>query len=1193
MTIVVIAEDPATRIRVAIIAEQRGHASAAFATSTDAWVYLQTCHDEQQLIVVALSAMDNLAFCQHVRQAPWGADLVLILLTPHMSLDDVTAALDAGADDVVSASADQALLEVRLAVAVTALSRRHMRPVAARRDRTARKQAEEASARLAAIVTSSDDAIIGKTLEGLITSWNQGATRLYGYTAEEAVGQSISFLVPPDRPDEVLQILGRLHMGEQIAHFETVRVRKDGQKIDVALTLSPIKDAHGQIIGASTIAQDISARRTMEEDRERLLAREQELRSLAERRLERQERLQHLTTALTEARSMEEVGQAVVAQGLAVFDAVGGTVLLLTDNNMMLRLLAIGGPVSRDVSLPRSMPLASLPIIAEALRRRDLILLETPAEMAAADSETAAQRVAMGIAAAGVLPLHAGDQVIGALNLAFSKPCQFTAEDRTFFLLLGDLCGQALERTRLFEGLRASEERYRRIVETATESIWIVDAQVIVTFVNQQCADLLGYTVQEMVGTSMLRYIAPEDESIAHDTVARLGQGGNEHLEIRLRRKDGVIVWVLAAARPILDAQGQYSGALTMAMDITQRKHAEESQAHLVAIVDASSDAIIGATLDGTVTNWTTGAERLYGYTAEEAIGHFLPLSDVPGTADATAMLRAAVRRGETISDFETVHRCKDGRLVPVSLSLATMRNTAGVMSGMAVISRDITARKQAETALREQAALLDLSRDAILLHRYPEGPLSFWNSGAEALYGWTRAEAVGRIERDLLGTRFPLPLEAIQATLDREGYWEGELHHTTRAGHDLVVQSRWALQRDEHGHPVALLTTNTDLTAYRTVEERFRATFEQAAVGMALATLEGDFLLVNDRLCALLGDSRDNLLAASWVDIIRLDNDAPGEDAVARLRADPTAVITLDKPYGLKDGTTIWAHLTLSIVRDAEGKPGQMIAVMEDITARKAAEDKVRWLNADLERRVAQRTSQLEVINKELEAFSYSVSHDLRAPVRAIAGFSRILGEDYGEHLPADAQHYLGLIHKNVVRMNDLIQALLALSRLNRLALQTRTVSPADIVRAALEELNAEMEGRNVEIMVNDLPACEADPVLLQQVFTNLLSNALKFTRTREVARITVGSHEQDGLHVYVVKDNGAGFDMRYATQLFGVFQRLHSTDDFEGTGIGLATVQRIVNRHGGRIWAEAAVDQGATFSFTLSTTRQQVQDT
>jgi signal transduction histidine kinase len=257
-----------------------------------------------------------------------------------------------------------------------------------------------------------------------------------------------------------------------------------------------------------------------------------------------------------------------------------------------------------------------------------------------------------------------------------------------------------------------------------------------------------------------------------------------------------------------------------------------------------------------------------------------------------------------------------------------------------------------------------------------------------------------------------------------------------------------------------------------------------------------------------------------------------------------------------------------------------------------------IRKLNADLEQRVLERTRQLEEANKELESFSYSVSHDLRAPLRAIDGFSRILLEDYAVPLPDEGKAYLNLVCDNTRQMSQLVDDLLAFSRLGRLALTKQTVDPAKIVRLCLAEMQKEREGRKLEIIIGDLPSCQADPTLLKQVWTNLLSNAMKYTRKTEAGRIVIGCRTDprpasngdapspfgaEMETVYFIKDNGAGFDMKYAHKLFGVFQRLHRAADYDGTGVGLAIVQRIINRHGGRVWGEAQLNQGATFSFTL----------
>ena len=242
-----------------------------------------------------------------------------------------------------------------------------------------------------------------------------------------------------------------------------------------------------------------------------------------------------------------------------------------------------------------------------------------------------------------------------------------------------------------------------------------------------------------------------------------------------------------------------------------------------------------------------------------------------------------------------------------------------------------------------------------------------------------------------------------------------------------------------------------------------------------------------------------------------------------------------------------------------------------------------VQQLNAELEQRVQERTLSLEAANKELEAFSYSVSHDLRAPLRAITGFAKLLLDDHAAALDDDAQYLTTRIYKNTQHMGELVDDLLAFSRLGRQTLGRQLVSMESLVQQTIADLDGTWKGRCVEFEVGDLPPAYADPGLLRQVWTNLLANAVKFTQPRAVAHIEVGCSMADGACVYFVRDNGVGFDMQYAGKLFGVFQRLHRAEDFEGTGVGLALVQRVVHRHGGRVWAEAAVDQGATFSFCL----------
>jgi PAS domain S-box-containing protein len=282
-------------------------------------------------------------------------------------------------------------------------------------------------------------------------------------------------------------------------------------------------------------------------------------------------------------------------------------------------------------------------------------------------------------------------------------------------------------------------------------------------------------------------------------------------------------------------------------------------------------------------------------------------------------------------------------------------------------------------------------------------------------------------------------------------------------------------------------------------------------------------------------------------------------------------------------EGKHFWVSTSKIPLRDPEGGIRGVLGTYEDISERKQAEEEIRLLNVDLEQRVAVRTRQLEAANKELEAFSFSVSHDLRAPLRAIDGFTRILEEDYGKSLDKEGRRLCTFVRENTRHMNELIDDLLALSRLTRSEMEFLSNDIETMARSVFQELTTPESRTRIDLIIHHLPRAMGDPILLRQALTNIISNAIKFSSKRERARIEIGCQSSPEEDVFSVWDNGAGFDMHYVDRLFGVFQRLHSTAEFEGTGVGLAIVQRVIRRHGGRVWAEGAVDNGATFYFTL----------
>jgi signal transduction histidine kinase len=513
------------------------------------------------------------------------------------------------------------------------------------------------------------------------------------------------------------------------------------------------------------------------------------------------------------------------------------------------------------------------------------------------------------------------------------------------------------------------------------------------------------------------------------------------------------------------------------------------------------------------------------------------------------------------------------------------------------------------------------------------EGIIQIFNVGAENMLGYAAADVVNKITpADIsdpdeviaraktlsleLGTLITPGFEALVFKASRGIEDIYELTYIRRDGSRFPAIVSVTALRDARNGIIGYLLIGTDNSARKRAEAALlkagalqNAIFSSAYFSCIATDEKGVIQLFNVGAERMMGytasevmnkitpadlhDPQEVIARAKALSVEFATPIAPGFDALA-FKASRGIEDIYELTKIRKDGSRFPAIVSVTALRDAQNGIIGYLLIGTDNSARKLAEEAlfkaaalqsetIRQLNADLEQRVIERTTQLEAANRELEAFSYSVSHDLRTPLRAIDGFSQVVLKQFGPQLPEDGRRYLQTIRAGAQKMGALIDDLLAFARLNRQELTKRSFDTGKLVRNALEELGSPWPERKVEVRLGELPASSGDPALLKQVWLNLLSNALKYTRKRESAVLEIGCIKTHGVDEFFVRDNGSGFDMRYADKLFGVFQRYHRAEDYEGTGVGLAIVQRIIHRHGGRIWADAAVDKGATFCFTL----------
>ncbi len=754
------------------------------------------------------------------------------------------------------------------------------------------------------------------------------------------------------------------------------------------------------------------------------------------------------------------------------------------------------------------------------------------------------------------------------------------------------------------EALRRSEEKMRSIFRVAPAGIGIVSNGRILLEVNPRLCEMVGYTKDELVGqNARILYPTQKDfEFVGREKYRQIAQKGSGVVETHWQNKDGSIMDIILASTPI-DPADLSQGVTFTAIDITARKRAEERIALLAEMVDIAPGAVIVHDFEGRILYANQRAADMHGCSAAEFMTLNLRDIDTPKSADLILpRMKEIEANGE--ASFEVRHRRKDGSTYPGQV-LAKKIEWAG-QPAILSITTDITERKQAEEALRASEeryrSLFTQMLDGVY-RSTRDGKFVEVNPAMVKMFGYASQEEM--LGADIKTELYFDPAERDSHILEA-GKWGTEVYRMRRKdGSEIWVEDHGSYVYDQQGNIVFHEGILRDVTERNRAEEKLRQSetlYRQAIVASGAVPYRQSYEKLDDYSARVLFDfigegikdltgyAAEEFNDVIWESLVQESHLAEElaayemQEAIRLVRSGELPLWKCENRIRARDGSTRWVFEAAVELRDQDGISYGSIGMYQDITAHKLAEERILQLNAELEQRVQERTAQLEEANKELESFSYSVSHDLRAPLRAIDGFSRILAEEYAGQLPGDGRILLERVRSSASRMGILIDDLLKFSRLGRQTLRTQTVDMLILVQTVLGTLRPGMEGQLPQITLNPLPACQGDPSLLTQVWVNLLSNAVKYSRRRADARIEIGCCAREGEpNTYYIKDNGVGFDMRFAGKLFGVFQRLHSESEFEGTGVGLALVHRIITRHGGRIWAESEPGKGATFYFTL----------
>ncbi|OFX52638.1 MAG: hypothetical protein A2066_17910 [Bacteroidetes bacterium GWB2_41_8] len=791
----------------------------------------------------------------------------------------------------------------------------------------------------------------------------------------------------------------------------------------------------------------------------------------------------------------------------------------------------------------------------------------------------------------------------GELQKAYAE-VEYRVKERTEELLIANtqLQEEIKERKQVEKALQESEEKFRAMVETLPLSIHLTEGlEQISKYVNPKMVEMFGYTIEDVPSAKEWGPLAYPDENYRRQITdewtrkvkyAIETQSPIEKMETVVSCKDGSkknILWDF-----ITLGDKNYSCGL----DLTERKKAEEamrlSEEYFRNIFEFSTIGISITSIEGNLKTNKTFCQIL-GYSDEElSTANWQDITHPDDIETNQKNLETIVSGKENSMRWEKRYIHKDGHIIWVDISTVLQRDQYNNPQYFITSIQDITERKKSESELWKIQTLLNSTGEL--------AKVGGWEIDVETQYlTWTdEVFVIHEVDRSFQPTvstaisfytpeSIPIISEAVQKAIDLGEAFDLKLQIITEKGNRRWVHA-FGKSYFEDGKITKVSGAFQDITENKMAEEalslsetRLRTLVQTIPDLIWLKDINGIYRSCNRIFERFYGANQDDIIGKTDYDFVDRElADFFRENDLKAIAAGKSVTNEEWVNYA-DDGHRALLETTKTPMFDSNGILLGVLGIGHDITERKRAEEEIVKLNESLEHRVIERTAELEVANKELEAFSYSVSHDLRAPLRHISGFTDMLLKDAHDKLTEKSQHYLDVINSSAQIMGVMVDDLLSFSRTGRAELKKTTFDMGQVVNEAFEQVIFSVANRNISWNISTLPQVFGDNNLLRLVWVNLLENAVKYTRTREKAVIDIDCKNEMDEFVFSIRDNGVGFDMQYATKLFGVFQRLHSTAEFEGTGIGLANVRRIVLRHGGRVWADAKLDQGATFYFTL----------